>query len=64
MIPSEEKDGWHYLVVKKLPILLRVITSKYNGDFYCLNCFHSFRTENKLKSYEKYVKYCNVIRKG
>ena len=24
-----------------------------NGDFYCLNCFHSFRTYNKLKSQEK-----------
>ena len=24
-----------------------------NGDFYCLNCFDSFRTYNKLKSHEK-----------
>ena len=31
--------------------LLRGITSKHNGDFYCLNCFHSFRTENKLKNH-------------
>ena len=44
-------DGkkWHYLAVKKLPALLRRITSNNNGDFHCLNCFHSFRTENKLK---------------
>ena len=21
-----------------------------NGDFYCLNCLHSFRTKDKLKS--------------
>ena len=42
-------DGkkWHYLAVKKLPALLRGTTSKHDGDFYCLNCFHSFRTENK-----------------
>ena len=26
------------------------------GDFYCLNCLHSFRTENKLKSLEKVCK--------
>ena len=29
------------------------MTSKYQGDFYCLNCLHSFRTENKLRSHEK-----------
>ena len=50
MIPNEEKEGWHYLAVKKLSTLLRGITSKHHDDFYCLNCFHSFRTENKLKS--------------
>ena len=33
--------------------LVRGITSKYNGDFYCLTCLHSFRTENKLKSHKK-----------
>ena len=39
---------WHYVAVKKLSALLRGITSKHDGDFYCLNCFHSFRTETKL----------------
>ena len=48
MTSSQEKEGWHYLTVKKLPTLLRGITSKHNSDFYCLNCLHSFRTENKL----------------
>ena len=32
------------------------MTSKHHGDFYCFNYLHSFRTENKLKSHEKYVK--------
>ena len=62
MIPNEEKEGpeakskglrWHYLAVKNLSTLLRGITSKYHGDFYCLNSLHSFRTENKLNSHEK-----------
>ena len=53
MIPNEEKEVWHYLAVKKLSTLLRGITSKHHGDFYCLNSPHSFRTENKLKSLEK-----------
>ena len=33
-----------------------VTTSKYYRDFYCLNCLHSFRTKNKLKS-----RFCNAI---
>ena len=31
MITDGEK--WHYLAVKKLSALLRVITSNHNGDF-------------------------------
>ena len=55
-IPNEEKEGWHYLSVKKLSTLLRGITSKHHGDFYCWNCLHSFRTENKVKLMKKDVK--------
>ena len=36
--------------------MLRGLTSKHRDDFYCLNCLHSFRTENKLKSHEKVCK--------
>ena len=32
--------------------LLGGITSHNNGDFYCINCLHSFRTENKLKKHK------------
>ena len=51
-------DGkeWHYLAVEKLSALLRRITSNHNGDFYCINCLHSFRTKNKLKTIKMYVK--------
>ena len=44
--------------------LLRRITSKHHGHFYCLNCLHSFRTENKLKSHEKVCKnkdFCGIV---
>ena len=41
MISNGEK--WHYLVVKKLPGLLRGITSSHKEEFYCLNCFRSHR---------------------
>ena len=56
IIQNEEKEGWHYLVIKKLSALLHGLTSKHKGDFYCLNCLYSFRAENKLKSHEKVCK--------
>ena len=67
LIPNEEKEEWHYLVLKTLSTLLGGITSKHHGDFYCLNCLHSFRTENKLKSYEKLCKNrysSGIVRNG
>ena len=48
MISNEEKEGWH--VVKRLSASLNGIASKQNDDFYCLNCLHSFRTENQILS--------------
>ena len=63
MIPNEEKEGSHSLAVKKLSTLLRGIKSKHHGDFCCLSCLHSFRTENKLKSHEKVCKkkyFCGI----
>ena len=50
MITDSEK--WHYLTVKSLSALFRGITSKHEGNFYCLNCFCSYRTENKLKKHK------------
>ena len=51
-------DGkkWHYLALKKLSALLRGITPKHEGDFYCLNCFRSYSTKNKLKKQKSVVK--------
>ena len=58
-------DGkkWHYSVVKNFSRLLRGITSNHKEDFYCLNCFHSYRTENKLEAHKKICEkhdYCHV----
>ena len=55
--------NWHYLVVKSLSRLLRGITSNHDGDYYCLNCFHSYRTENKLNVHKKVCEnhnYCKI----
>ena len=61
MISSGE--NWHYLVVKSLSGLLTGITSNHKEDFYCLNCFHSYRTKNKLESHKKICEcLMNVIK--
>ena len=64
MIPKVEKERWHYFAVKKLSPLLRETKSKHQGDFYCLNCLHSFRTEDEFKSHQKVFKdkdFCEVL---
>ena len=43
--------------------LLKGTTSRHVRDSYCLNCFQSYRTENKLKKHEKVCDdhdYCYV----
>ena len=58
-------DGkkWLYLAVKILSALFREILSKHEGDFYCLNCFQAYTTENKFKKHKKVREnhdYCSV----
>ena len=58
---TNDNEKWHYLAVKSLSRLLRGITSNHNGDFYCLNCFHSYRTKERYKKHEMVCKdhdYC------
>ena len=44
---------WHYLAVKNLSALLKGITSKYVGAFYCLNCFHAYTTKIRLEKHKR-----------
>ena len=56
-------ENWHYVTVKNLPGLLKGITSTHKENFYCLNCFHSYSTKNKLEAHKKICEnhnYCNV----
>ena len=60
---TDKNNRLHYLAVKSLSALFRGITSSDKGDFYCLNCFHSYRTLNKLKNHERICNnhdYCRV----
>ena len=56
-------NKWHYFAIKRLSALFRGITSKHDGDFYCLNCFQSYTAENKLKKHKNVCEnhdYCYV----
>ena len=49
---------------KKDLALLRGATSKHHGDFYSLNCLHSFSTKSNLELHKKVCgnkDFCNVI---
>ena len=49
------------IVAKNLSRLLRGITSSHKEDFYCLNCFHSYITKNKLEEHKKYVEIMIIV---
>ena len=63
LLTITDGERWYYLAVRSLSALLRGILSSNNGDFYCLNCFHSYRTLHKLKKHERVCNihdYCHV----
>ena len=63
LLTITDGEKWHYTAVKRLSGLLRGVTSNNNGDFYCLNCFCSYRTKNKLELHKKVCEnrdYCQV----
>ena len=60
---TDKNNRLHYLAVKSLPVLFRGITSNHYRDCYCLNCFHSYCTLNKLKRHERICNnhdYCRI----
>ena len=44
---KSEGQKWHYLAVKKVSPLLRGMTSKRCGNFYCLNCLHFLQNKKQ-----------------
>ena len=51
MINNGKKQ--HCLAVTNLYALLQKISSNHEGDLYCLNCFNSYATKNKLKEHQE-----------
>ena len=60
MIGDGEK--YHYLAVTNLSGLLQGNSSNHRGDFYCLKCFNSYTTKNKLKEHEEICNNHNSCR--
>ena len=65
---EDTEEKWHYIALKSEPTddryknpinsisaLFRGITSSNNGDFYCLGCLRSYRTDNALKNMKDFV---------
>ena len=47
MIPDCNK--WHYIAISSLSALLAKKSWNHHTDFYCLNCFNSHTSKNRLK---------------
>ena len=57
-------EGWHYLVVLKTISVIKGSNVQTSRGFYCLNCLHSFATENKRESHKtasENKNFCNLV---
>ena len=62
-LKSEPIDDGFSHPIRSLPRLFRGVTSNHVGELYCLNCLHSFRTDNALKKHDRLcdnIDYCSV----
>ena len=55
-IRNEEKGGYIQSCSKKTIYIINMNEIKTSCNFYCLNCLHCFRTQNKHESHEKVCK--------
>ena len=63
LMSTDDGEKWHYLIANSLSALLRGMAGNNNGDFYCLNCFRSYTTKNRLKEHKNVCEshdYCYV----
>ena len=56
LLMIRDSQKWHCLTLKRLPKLLRGITSKNSKNCYCVSFIILFKTANKLKSHEDVCK--------
>ena len=56
LLMNTNGNKWQYFAITKLCAFWNGITSKHKCDFYCLNCLHLLRTENKRDLPDKVYK--------
>ena len=59
----KKTDDGYTKQIKCLSALYRGVTSNHDGDFRCLGCLHSHRTDNALKKHERLCSkhdYCDT----
>ena len=64
LLTIPNREGCRCLEVKNVSELFKEKMSKHDGGIYCLNCLHSFRTENKLELHKKAFEskdFCNIV---
>ena len=54
-------EGQHYLSLKQLPALLKGTTSKHQGDFCCLKCLKSHKSQKSHKILCRDKDFCNIV---
>ena len=70
---SDGKGKWHFLTLpsdidedgvkrpyKSLSRIMEGIASNIHENYYCLGCFHSFRTETTLQNHAKFDKFAKI----
>ena len=73
---TDNKGTWHFLALKSIPTedgfmrptksfsrLMEGISSENHGEYYCYECFHSFRCKSTLRKHEELCKdhkHCKV----
>ena len=53
LLMTSDGKKYHYFAVTNSSRLLQGNSSNHKGDSYCLNCFNSYTTKNKLKEHEE-----------
>ena len=64
LMNTDNQNNWYCLTTKSIKRLIRGVTSNHHGDFFCRNCMHLFRTDNKLKKHERLClnkNYCEIV---
>ena len=59
LLKITDGEKWHHFGLKNLPALLQGITSKNNGNYFCISCLHQSKTQDNSSRYQKKIVICD-----